>query len=202
MGDTTTLSRLNVEDHDGSSVGLALAGTVVTSSAAELNVNDGLTATAAELNSAADTSTRIVTEAGTALSITVALHDKRFIVMSETGGDAAATYTLPASAGTGATFKFFVGVINTSNYLIKVANASDVMYGNIITSSTGDTPDLGQPWTTGATADTITLNGTTTGGVAIGDWVELTDIITNVWAVTGVTTSSGTEATPFSATVS
>jgi hypothetical protein len=52
-----------------------------------------------------------------------------------------------------------------------------------------------------ATSDTITLNGTTTGGVSIGDWVEIVDVASGVFAATGLTTSSGTEATPFSATV-
>ena len=45
-------------------------------------------------------------------------------------------------------------------------------------------------------------NGTTTGGVAIGDFIELIDIATDKWLVFGHTTTSGTEATPFSATVS
>ena len=115
---------------------------------------------------------------------------------------AALTFTLPEATGSGDVYRFAVSVVNTSNYLIKVDSASAVMDGQITTASTGDTPDLAQPWVTASTSDTITLNGTTTGGVAIGDWVELHDIAANQWAVTGETTTSGTEATPFSATVS
>ena len=37
MGDYTHVSRLDVEDHDGSTVGLKLGGTLVTASASELN---------------------------------------------------------------------------------------------------------------------------------------------------------------------
>ena len=48
---------------------------------------------------------------------------------------------------------------------------------------------------------TITLNGTTTGGVNKGDWIELEDIASGVWGVAGTITGSGTEATPFSAAV-
>jgi hypothetical protein len=40
MGDETKFSRLDVEDHDASTVGLKLGGTLVTASAAELNRND------------------------------------------------------------------------------------------------------------------------------------------------------------------
>jgi hypothetical protein len=63
------------------------------------------------------------------------------------------------------------------------------------------TPDLTSIWPTAADSDTITLDGTTTGGVAIGDWIEVQDIVADKWAVRGVTTSSGAEATPFSAAV-
>ena len=52
------------------------------------------------------------------------------------------------------------------------------------------------------TDDTITLDGTTTGGAAIGDYIELMDIAANQYVVRGNLTATGTEATPFSASVS
>lgn len=134
-------------------------------------------------------------------TITAESHGGRTMLLGEVGGNALLTVTLPAATGTGNIYRFVVSVVNTSNYVIKVADATDIMYGNIVANSTGDTPDLAQPWPTAADSDTITLNGTTTGGVAIGDWIELQDILTNAWAVRGVVTASGTEATPFSATV-
>ncbi len=133
-------------------------------------------------------------------TLTAATHAGRTLLLGEVGGNAALTATLPAASGTGDKYRFVVTVVNTSNYLIKVVG-NDVMYGNVITNSTVATPDLGQPWPTAADSDTITMNGTTTGGVAIGDWIELQDIAADTWAVTGLTTSSGTVATPFSATV-
>ena len=50
----------------------------------------------------------------------------------------------------------------------------------------------------------ITLNGTTTGGGAIGDYVEVIDIASNQYSVSGmVTCAAGSNiATMFSATVS
>ena len=135
-------------------------------------------------------------------TITVEEHEGKTILLAEPGGDAAVTATLPAATGSGNRYLFVVGIVNTSNYLIKVDSASAVMDGNILTNSTGDAAtDAVQTWLAGATADTITLNGTTTGGASIGDWVELIDIGTNQWMVRGMTTSSGSEATPFSATV-
>lgn len=122
-------------------------------------------------------------------------------VLSMTGTGSAFTQTLPAATGTGARYTFVVGAVNTSNHIIQVASASDVMYGQIVTCSTAETPDLAQPWITASDSDTITLNGTTKGGLAIGDKIELIDIATAKWLVLGFTTSSSTEATPFSAAI-
>ena len=66
----------------------------------------------------------IITLTATA-SITTAAHSGRTLLMGEVGGDAAATFTLPAATGTGSVFKFVVSVVNTSNYLIKVADVTD-----------------------------------------------------------------------------
>lgn len=131
-------------------------------------------------------------------TITQEQHDGKTLLMGASG--AALTFTLPAATGRGTKLKFMVSVVNTSNYIIAVANATDTMDGSII--SLQDSADTVVGWETASTSDTITLNGTTTGGVSIGDWVELQDIAAGQWAVTGVTTSSGTEATPFSAAVS
>jgi len=124
--------------------------------------------------------------------------------MAEVGGDAAATFTLPAATGSGAVFKFVVGVINTSNYIIKVADGTDTIDGSVIVVN--DAGDGGTAsvisWITAASDDTITLDGTTTGGVSIGDFVVLTDLIANQYTVEGHLNASGTEASPYSATVS
>lgn len=141
---------------------------------------------------------RIVTLTGDT-SITKAAHDDKILLLGEVGGNAALAATLPAATGSGARFKFVVSVVNTSGYTIQVVG-NDTMDGQIL--SLQDAADTVVGWETAATSDTITLNGTTTGGVSIGDWVELIDIATDQWAVTGITTSSGTEATPFSAAVS
>jgi len=54
---------------------------------------------------------------------------------------------------------------------------------------------------TAADSDTITLDGTTTGGIK-GYRVECRDIAADTWAVMVFSEASGSEATPFSAAVS
>ena len=136
-------------------------------------------------------------------TITNALHAGRILLMGEVGGDASATFTLPAATGTGAEFKFIVSVVNTSNYVIQVTG-DDTIDGSVVVtndSTAGGTASL-ISWPTVAASDTITLNATTTGGVQIGDYVLLTDIATDQYTVSGLLNASGTEATPFSAAVS
>ena len=115
-----------------------------------------------------------------ATSITAATHGYRTCVLTGTGSSLA--QTLPASAATGATFRFIVGAVNTSNHVIKVANASDTIKGKL--SILDNDSNAETAYAASGTDDTITLNGTTTGG-QVGDWIELIDIATNVWAVRG-----------------
>ena len=135
-------------------------------------------------------------------AITAATHAGRTLLMGEVGGNALATFTLPAATGTGDIYKFVVSVVNTSSYKIQVVG-DDIMQGHIVTDSTADAAAAEViNWKTAADSDTITLNATTTGGVQIGDWIELVDVLSNTWMVFGYTTTSGVEATPFSAAVS
>jgi hypothetical protein len=53
----------------------------------------------------------------------------------------------------------------------------------------------------GATADTLTMDGSTTGGL-LGAHAVFTDIAANKWHVFYVSDATGTEASPFSAAVS
>jgi hypothetical protein len=136
-------------------------------------------------------------------TITNAAHAGRILLMGEVGGDASATFTLPAATGTGAEFKFIVSVVNTSNYVIQVTGDDTIDGSVVVTNDTtaGGTASL-ISWPTVAASDTITLNATTTGGVQIGDYILLTDIATDQYTVSGLLNASGTEATPFSAAVS
>lgn len=133
--------------------------------------------------------------AGSTLALTYADQGKVILLDTLTGS----VVTLPASTGKGAKFRFVVSVLATSaSHIVKVANVSDAMQGIILTEDGGTL--TGWPATAG-TSDTITLNRGTTGSVVKGEEFTVEDIALNVWQVSGVTASSGTAATPFSATV-
>ncbi len=113
---------------------------------------------------------------------------------------AGSVLTLPAAYGSGCKYSILVGTTITSNNLIiQVANGSDVMTGNAINAQ--DAGDTALAFETAADTDTITMNGTTKGGVK-GDRVELEDVGPNLWAVNIFGSATGTEVTPFSAAVS
>lgn len=174
-----------------------LNGTALTSTAAELNIMDGVTATAAEINAAADASARFVA-AGSALTLTAASHAGKTIQLDTAAGS---TVTLPAATGTGNKYWFCTTVIATSNsHIVKVANATDVMTGALMTVDNAD--GTCTVFGTVAASDTITLNRTTTGSVKIGELFCVEDVKTGYFSVHGFVIATGSEATPFSATVS
>jgi hypothetical protein len=141
----------------------------------------------------------VVTHTETGL-ITYAAHEGKINALGEVGGDALVTLTLPEATGSGAVYKFVVSVVNTSNYVIKTADAANCgIYGtlNIL-----DVDSNAQTAYAGVAADDkITLNGTTTGG-QLGDWLELTDYATDQWSVRGnlVCPAGSNVADPFSST--
>lgn len=128
------------------------------------------------------------------LTVTEADHNGKTIPLNRAAG---ITATLPASTGSQATYKFYVGTTVTSNNnIVRVANATDVMQGVAVIS--GGTSGI---FGTVAASDTITMNGSTTGGLA-GSLVEVTDVAAGFWSVKVNLIGSGVAATPFSATVS
>lgn len=121
-------------------------------------------------------------------------HGGTIVVHNAAGGG---TLTLPASNGDGQTIKVIVHTTVTSSLIIAVANATDVIRGGVSIS----TDIAGVTMLAGGTDDTITMNGSTTGGLA-GSTIELVDYKTGFWLVRGFLCSTGGEATPFSATIS
>lgn len=134
---------------------------------------------------------------GATLTLNASAHGDTVITTNRAAGT---TFTLPASVGKGARFEIIVGTTITSNSLIvKVANATDVMAGTALSGQ--DAADTTVLWETASTSDTITLNGSTTGGIK-GDIIVLKDVSAGLWSVQITGSATGTEATPFSATVS
>jgi hypothetical protein len=152
-----------------------------------------ITATAAEINRATDTSTRVVTVATTPLAITELAHDGKIIVLTKTDGQA---ITLPAAIGSGTKLHFIIGAkVASSATTINTAALDNVMSGNAIVATDGAS-DLVYAFEAAATANGISFDGSTTGGLK-GDSVELIDIAAKTWFVKIVNAATGTEATPF-----
>lgn len=177
---------------------LEIAGTAVTSSAAELNILTGVTATATELNQSADSSGRIVNATASTLTVTEATHNHKTIVLDRAAGIAV---TLPA-ASAGLKFRFVIKTTFTGAASIKSVAGADVMIGHAqMGNDTNDTTVLFQALAA-STFDTIDLFGTanSTGGLA-GQVVTIEGLAANSWYVEIIGDAAGTEATPFADTV-
>lgn len=105
--------------------------------------------------------------------------------------------TLPASTGKGDVYTVYVKTtVSSGSHVINVANSTDVINGGVaLSTDIGGTNMLAA-----ASSDTITMNGSTTGGLA-GSWVRLVDVAAGFWWAEGFLVTTGTEATPWSAAV-
>lgn len=137
--------------------------------------------------------------AGATLTVTKALHDGKTIVFDTAAGS---VITLPAATGTGAKYRFVVSVLCTSNSHIVQCVGTDMMQGacGIVDTDTSDAT-IQFAALVGDTFDTVTMNRTTSGLGAPGDYIEIEDIITGVFSVRGVIRASGVVITPFSSAV-
>ena len=154
-----------------------------------------------------------VIDADSSTSLTVATHAGR-IVHNDAAG--AVTYTLPAINATadsavagpgpdinnlnnvGATFTIINSITKTGDLVVQVANSTDVMSGGAFFID--DTSDNVVGFETVAASDTITLNGSTTGGVTYAK-IVCTVLGTGLWSVSVHTGCTGSPATCFSAAV-
>ena len=155
-----------------------------------------------------------VIDADSSTSLTVATHAGR-IVHNDAAG--AVTYTLPAVNATadsdvggpgpdlnnlnnvGATFTIISSITKTGSLIVQVANSTDVMTGMATIVDT-DSSDNMEGFMTVAASDTITLNGTTSGGVTHAT-IVCTVLATGLWTVSVRTGGTVNLVTPFSAAV-
>lgn len=136
--------------------------------------------------------------AGSTKTLNAATHANRTIALDTASGS---VVTLPKSTGSGRVYKFLVTVTATTNsHIIKVGNATDEYRGYVIQDS--DSATAPNTWWAADDDDTITLNRSTTGLAAQGEYFEIQDAVSGVFFVRGYSQASGTEATPFSNTVS
>ena len=123
-------------------------------------------------------------------TLTYADHVGRIIEINDADG----AVTLPAitSDTIGASYKFFVGT--TASDLDIKTDGTDKFVGNLVLAAAATSQARG--FAPAASNDVISMNGTTTGGIA-GSVVEVTAIATAEYLVTGTLLGSGTLATPF-----
>ena len=134
-----------------------------------------------------------VNSTATVIALTQVTNGNRWLTLSAA---APCAITLPQSLGKGDVYSVQIQVAATGTATtIATANETDVLQGAISALTTSSNAMDG--WVCSATSNTVSLNGTTKGGVA-GDWYKFTDVKTGFWIVEGVTAPSGTYATPFS----
>lgn len=159
-----------------------------------------VTATAAEINEATDKSAAAVVALTDDATLTQATHAGKVITLGSADGD---TVTLPAASGTGDVYTIVVATTVTSNsHIIQAANATDEFVGSVYQADT-DTSDalVVYPALDGDGYDTITMDGSTTGGLQ-GDKYVITDVAAGKFQLVGHQNATGTVATPLSAAVS
>lgn len=138
--------------------------------------------------------TDVLGTSATAATLTLtSANSGQIIPLNRAGG---MTVTLPAASGSQAVYTLLVGTTFTSSGIVQVANATDTFNG--FASVGGGTAAL---FGTLPASDTITMNGSTTGGLA-GSLITIRDIAAGKFIVTANLVGSGTPATPFSAAVS
>lgn len=100
---------------------------------------------------------------------------------------------LPLATGTGNTYSFFIGTTITSIGTTFTAAGSDKISGNAYqTGATGAATNFYI-----AAGTTVTLNGTTKGGIK-GDYLIFRDVSAALWNVVIEESITSTAATPFS----
>ena len=122
-------------------------------------------------------------------TLTVAAHAGKVIEIND--ADGAVTLPTIKSDEIGAVYRFFIGT--TASDLDIKTDGTDKFVGSI---SVGITNSTHKRFVPGATNDVISMNGTTTGGIA-NSYVEITALATAEYMVQGQLIGSGTIATPF-----
>lgn len=128
-----------------------------------------------------------VVNAGASLTLSPGLHEGLIVQMNAAAGS---TVTLPAATGSGNYYDVMVTTTVTSNNHIFKTDGTGTFAGGL---DVNGTTSLSVPLT--GTNKTITMNGTTTGGI-IGTYFHVIDIGTNLWFCNATLVGSGTVTTP------
>ena len=125
-------------------------------------------------------------------SLTSGSHAGRVMLLDKADG---LTVTLPAASGSGNIYKFFVKETITSNNYVIQLSGSDTMSGVAVVANDGGAS--ASIFETASDSSTITLDGSTKGGI-LGGMVELQDLYSGKYLVKIHQSATDAEATPFS----
>lgn len=187
---TTAISGVVPQNYpDGQTLDNTVIGgtTPVAGSFTNLNVSGTFT------NSGTSAGNTPVVTTASSLTLTAALHAGKTVVQNNVAG---CSIALPAAAGTGNVYRIVVKVTITSvGVVVSATPLTDVFIGMAWVMS--DNSQAVLAYLPAATDNTVTLNGTTTGGY-LGHMLEFRDIASGIWEVQSFGKATGTEATPFS----
>lgn len=154
-------------------------------------VNGGLVVTGSITASGGITGAATVIS-GSGATVTLTAAQSRSLVMLDRA--AGIIFTLPAPV-VGLTFSFFVNTsVTTNNYKVITDAGTTFLIGSLVNIKTDLTTlfSIGN----GSTHLSVTMNGTTTGGL-VGTYLRFTCVSATQWLVEGANLASGTIATPF-----
>lgn len=137
---------------------------------------------------------KVINVTAATVTITAATHAGCWITLNAATGIAV---TLPVPTGSGALYTFVnMTPLSAANHTFTRGNSSDVMVG---IAGIGKAAGSSTPFLAASNSNTVTLNGTTTGGLG-GDELYFLDTAANQWFIAFTLWGSGTLATPFSNT--
>jgi hypothetical protein len=135
----------------------------------------------------------MVTETGS-FTASQAEHANRTTLL---GAAAGGTVTLPAATGSGDKYRFVVSVLLTSAAWAITAPAGSILNGMALINNTGDsTAATVDAYPTGASDEQFNFTQSVGGG-KIGDWVEVEDIVSGIYAVTAFIQGQPDPTNPF-----
>ena len=147
-------------------------------------------------NEAATIDERLVNLPTGTQTLDPAKHANRILTIA--GGAVPTTINLPKTKGSGDVYKFLLLAAQTSGSIVINATHDGTSNKFVGTVFQQGSANLMTKFSSTAN-DIFTLNGTTQGAVAAGDYLEIIDSAVGTWRiVVGLLTTSGAQATPFS----
>jgi len=175
-------NRTGATDTGGAYAGATLSGTTT--------VKTGATLTSPTLNGPA-TTVQVVSGSGATATLTASQSGATVLCDRAAG----IVFTLP-SPTVGLYYDFVVTVSVTSNAHKIITSAGTIFVGGAVELLTSASATTFAAVGNGSTDVSLSMNGTTTGGLA-GTRVRFTCVSATLWTVSGLILGSGTLATPF-----